>query len=579
MMFTNIKLFFNMNLLILALFLSTCEANVYLPRWFSDNMVLQANSEGISPPAFLSGITSPPGETVTVSGDVGSCKTTADKVSGHWKITLPPSTQWTNTKSMTITVQGETGPPVVAKDVLPGDVFFCSGQSNMLFSLHQALNYTAEAATLTKFPNLRFFMTARANKSMPQWDLTPQPESQCDAAIPKGVGNAPPGPPPPPAPCNEWLTAEQAMADNNTFLLSFSAVCFMTVRNIAEMHTGDRPMGLIQSAWGGSRVEAWMSAEALENAGNPVTGNVPGTKFPSNEPSVLYNGMVSPWNNFSIKAAMWYQGEANADQACQDNGTSHTDAIEYYSVAYGAMVNDWRQSKGVDFPMATVQLPPSVKAGTEPPPLYSGRPEMRIAQAISPAHPGNTTDVSGVTVTFDCGGSSNWGFDHPPNKGEMSRRIALQLLHIAYNLTETEIPLWTGPVLTQASKVSSGVLLSFTDQSSVGALQLKDVKAPNSCDDGRGGVCVPANNCTTCCDGGGAPFEVTYNNTPSRFGNWTRIARSDITLGPGASIQLKADNPSSITGVRYGWSDYVQCVLVNGLPDGIPAGPFQHYFN
>lgn len=223
-------------------------------------------------------------------------------------------------------------------------------QSNMLFSLQQALNYTAEAATLQYFPNFRFFMTARANKSTPQWDMTPQPESQCDAAAPsvshpsassevfssrsspsagamtssssrhewsacsvsgflnntdfhdgQGLGHAPsssaaecctqcssaewsakgckfftfaagtcwfkvdsngvrtsvgsisggvaplppPPPPPPLKPCNKWLTAAEASADDSKFLLSFSAVCFLTVRDVAMMHTGQRPMGLV----------------------------------------------------------------------------------------------------------------------------------------------------------------------------------------------------------------------------------------------------------------------------------------------------------------------------------------------
>eukprot|EP00041_Stephanoeca_diplocostata_P031952 m.1007673 g.1007673 ORF g.1007673 m.1007673 type:complete len:237 (-) comp24057_c0_seq26:3099-3809(-) len=199
---------------------------------------------------------------------------------------------------------------------------------------------------------------------------------------------------------------------------------------------------------GGSRVEAWMSKAAIDTAGAPVTGNVPVGTGP-NAASGLFNGMVNPWTNFSIKAALWYQGEANADQSCQTNGTAHSDPIAYYATAYASMVRDWRNSKGVgSFPIGTMQLPPSVKTGTNPAvsnPLWAGRPDIRAAQAVSAAHPGNSTDVSGVAVTIDLGGSSNWGFDHPPNKNEMSRRLALQVLHDAYGLNESDIPLWTGP--------------------------------------------------------------------------------------------------------------------------------------
>jgi hypothetical protein len=89
-------------------------------------------------------------------------------------------------------------------------------------------------------------------------------------------GGHPSTPPPaPPKPCNKWVTPAEASADNSAFLLTFSAVCFMTVRDIARQHTHDRPMGLIQSAWGGSRLEAWMSDEALASAGAPVAGNIP----------------------------------------------------------------------------------------------------------------------------------------------------------------------------------------------------------------------------------------------------------------------------------------------------------------
>ena len=102
-------------------------------------------------------------------------------------------------------------------------------------------------------------------------------------------------------------------------------------------------------------------------------------------------------------------------------------------------------------------------------PKWAGRPDIRAAEAISPAHPqGTTTDESGVAVTIDLGGASNWGDDHPPNKNEMSRRLALQLLHTAYKLDQASgLPLWTGPVLASATKASGGsvLLLTFTAQS------------------------------------------------------------------------------------------------------------------
>jgi hypothetical protein len=277
---------------------------------------------------------------------------------------------------------------------------------------------------------------------------------------------------------------------------------------------------------------------------------------------------------------------------------AHTQPLEYYAVAYEAMVRDWRLKKGSNFPLGTMQLPPSVKAGVDPAvsnPMWAGRPAIRGAAAVSGAHPtGNTTDMSGVAVTIDLGGASNWGDDHPPNKNEMSRRLSLQLLHTAYGLGQEAIPLWTGPVLQgvtskKAANAAGGggggteITLTFTAMSSAGGLSLRDVKAPTSVDDGRGGVPSSSNNCTKCCDGGGAPFEITTDpDAPSaRIHNrnltWIRIPRADITLGPGATVTLKVAAQRNVTGLRYAWTDFVDCVLDNGNSSGIPAGPFRHW--
>ena len=688
------------------------QGTVQLPGWFGDNMVLQDGAV----PAFLAGRTDPAGELVAVSGDAGEYSLRSDAASGHWKLRLGPSAQWRNPSNMSIRVAGATGPAASARGVQAGDVIFCSGQvshrldlrarvgippvlvspappllqSNMLFSLGQSLNYTAEAATLAEHPNFRFFMTARATNATPQFDFTPQPLSACDANAPapapaaadaaaappvcdasgfyndtdfhdgQGLGSAPgsgaadccaqcgnatwaalgcrfftlapdgtcwfkkdssgkraskgaisggvapppaptpPPPPPAPKPCNRWLTAAEA---EGAFLLSFSAVCFMTARDVARLAAAvpgaaaHRPVGLVQAAWGGSRVEAWMSAKALASAGPPVAGNVPFIpptgKSAANHASALFNGMVSPWTNFSIKAALWYQGEQNADQSCQfTNSTCHTQPVGYYAAAYAAMVRDWRDSKGAgDFAIGTMQLPPSVQTGVDPAvtnPLWAGRPDIRAGQGASAAHAGNSTDVSGVAVTIDLGGASNWGYDHPPNKNEMSRRLALQLLHTAFGLGEGEIPLWTGPVLSAAARgpAAGAVSLTFTQASAAGGLSLRDVRAPTSTSVGRGGVANPNNNCTLCCGGGGAPFEVTFDPAPAAVGAngpWTRLARAQIAGGPANAVALSTAGlgPTAAaepTAVRYAWTDFVDCVLDNGASGGIPAAPFRYFF-
>jgi hypothetical protein len=169
----------------------------------------------------------------------------------------------------------------------------CSGQSNMVFPLKYAYNPAEEMATLQDYPNFRFFTTARDYANTSQFDLSPTPMG-CDAE-----------------PCNQWLTVEQATAPqpggpNNTFLSNFSAVCFLTVRDIARMHTNKRPVALIQSAWGGTRVEAWMSPESIATA-TPLAGAAPPLKPAQNNASVLWNAMVAPWSKYAVRAALWYQ--------------------------------------------------------------------------------------------------------------------------------------------------------------------------------------------------------------------------------------------------------------------------------
>ena len=127
--------------------------------------------------------------------------------------------------------------------------FFCSGQSNMVFPLKLTLNATDEIATLHKYPNFRFFMTQRDSSPVPLWNLRSSNDSgSCDA---KSTADG----------CNRWWTAEQALA--NGLIDDFSAVCYMTVRDVARLHTGTRPVALVQSAWGGTRGGGGLGAAGI----------------------------------------------------------------------------------------------------------------------------------------------------------------------------------------------------------------------------------------------------------------------------------------------------------------------------
>ena len=555
------------------MFLLSVTFGVTMPRWFGDNMVLQTNAE-YGARAFLSG-KAKPNETITVvlSPSGRPAQTTRARSDGTFEVQVMPGTS----RRLTVTVTGEDGPAAVAHNVSGGDVFFCSGQSNMVFPLSMAFNHSAEAATLASFPLFRFFMTGRDTAATPQFDLRPVGANgtACDADTN----------------CNKWLTATEALAPSpstgRAFIDMFSAVCFMTVRDIARMHAdneGQRPIALIQSAWGGTRVEAWMSTEALAAAAQRTAGHLTPPPRPNspNAASVLYNAMVAPWNKFAVRAAFWYQGEANADQKLTpaDKAAGGT-MSDYYSQYLQEMVADWRERKGMgDFAFLTVQLPPSVGAGTPlAKQLGTGRMEIRIAEQTSAPHTGGRTDISGVAVTVDLGGKSGWGFDHPPNKNEIARRLALQTVHAAYAV-QGRIPrahgngsadsLWSGPVLTGVGRGngrgngpdsgadSGDVVLSFANWSAVG-LTLRDVKALNI--DGSD------NSCTLCC-AKAAPFEVQLGGS---LGNWSAVALADTAIDAAAStVTLKGTGGAF--AVRYAWTDYVECTLVND--DRLPLSPF-----
>lgn len=268
------------------------------------------------------------------------------------------------------------------------------------------------------------------------------------------------------------------------------------------------------------------------------------------------------------------QGEANADQKIPG-----VDQTQYYAAMYQEMIADWRDKKGMgDFAFMTVQLPPSVPSVDDPSKeMETGRMQIRLAEAEASPHTNGLTDISGVAVALDCGGKSAWGWDHPPNKNEISRRLALQTVHAAFAV-QGEIPngrvcptpagscntssLWTGPVLAEATIADGAVEVKYAGWSAVG-LRLKDVLSTNP--DGTTNNCSARPALPSCCSGM-PPFELM------EAGEWVRVAPSRTSVvGPTVSLRPSAAGVVP-TQVRFAWADYVDCILVNS--DDLPAGPF-----
>ena len=184
---------------------------------------------------------------------------------------------------------------------------------------------------VSQYPDFRFFATARDYAPTPQWDL---PKTGCTG---EGCAMACDA-----EPCNQWLTVEQATKEQpgklpksplpNTFLANFSAVCFLTARDIARMHTSNRPTALIQAAWGGTRVEAWMSKEAIAAASSSAGASPPASKGP-NQASGLYNAMIAPWNKFAVRAALYAAHPfAQIDRSPRPHPTAHQLKLRWMEV-------------------------------------------------------------------------------------------------------------------------------------------------------------------------------------------------------------------------------------------------------
>ena len=342
----------------------TCSSKVILPAVFSDHMVLQRNST-VAVWGF-----SDPGENIRVcgswsSGDTVRAKATND---GHWRVDIKT---------------GDAGGPfelnvlgasqkVTLQDVLLGEVWICSGQSNMEFSANWGLENKQASIEQADFPGIRFFHVQRVVAPYPQQDTK---------------GN--------------WELCSPSTMQNNTAVGYFFARALQRKLNV--------PIGLIQSAWGGTPAETWIRADKV--ASNPDLATHPNgdqADWWPIKPGALYNGMIAPLIPYGIAGAIWYQGESNTNNP----GT--------YAVLMDSLVTGWRRDFGWNFPFYYVQIAPFTYDSTKQK-AYILREQQDLAQRLIP----NT----GMVVIGDLAGDIH--DIHPKNKLDVGYRLA------AYALAET----------------------------------------------------------------------------------------------------------------------------------------------
>ncbi len=339
---------------------ATASAAVRLPAVFGDNMVLQRGQ-----PVPVWGWADKGEEvTVAIAGQTLATKAGDD---GRWRVALAKLDVG---QPLEMTVKGSTGNTITLKNILVGEVWVCSGQSNMEMGIGLCNDAQKEIAA-ADYPAIRLFEIPKVK--------APQPAADVKAAW---------------TPCTSQSVAIGSWN-------GFSAAAYYFGRSLhKELNV---PIGLIDTSWGGTPAEFWTSRKTLETAPTLKT-------LAQGESSCLYNGMIAPIVPFAIRGAIWYQGEANLSRAYQ------------YRTLLPAMIANWRAdwAQG-DFPFGVVQLAPFRYVGQNP----ANFAELCEAQLLT----AQSTPNVGLAVTMDIGDVKDI---HPKNKQEVGRRLALWALAKTY---------------------------------------------------------------------------------------------------------------------------------------------------
>jgi len=346
------------------------QAQVKPAGVFGNHMVLQRQK-----PIPVWG-TASPGEKITVSLAGQTVKVKASKT-GDWSVTLPAMKEG---GPHLLSLTGKD--TVTFSDVLIGEVWLCSGQSNMEWPLKNADSAKREIESSAN-DQIRHIKIPRMASLQPRKEIS-QPA--------------------------EWKVCGPATAAD------FTAVGYFFAREL-QKRLGVA-VGLVNSSWGGTHVETWTSAEAIFSQPpfaalkeKYPTVDTP-IKAPNAYATLLYNGMIHPLVGFAIRGALWYQGESNAGRA------------EQYNMSFPLMIQDWRSRWKEDFPFYFVQLTHYQASNGDSQNGGSTWAELREAQT-------NTLKLphTGMAVIIDIGNSKDI---HPRNKQDVGMRLALQALAKTY---------------------------------------------------------------------------------------------------------------------------------------------------
>ncbi|XP_071153923.1 sialate O-acetylesterase-like isoform X1 [Mytilus edulis] len=480
----------------------TVRANSFsFSPYYANHMVLQRGAKGAS----IWGHSTVHGDKVQLyANNIFSGSTTVDS-NGIWqsKVVDPGSN-----KATVITASSSVG-NITLNDVLFGDVWLCSGQSNMEFNVNGLANSSEEISDASNYQNIRLFHVGHHTTLTADGDLN--------------------------------SIAKPWAKPNLASLPSFSAVCWLYGKYLSS-HI-NRPIGLVESNWGGTRIEAWSSPDALKACAS--TGRKRRAVNPNAE-SVLWNGMINPLLRNTIYGAIWYQGESNAGNS------------DGYKCMFPAMIDDWRSkfyanslhTTDPKFPFGFVQL-----AAWRPSAANSGFPDLRWSQTANNGQvPNARLQNVFMAVSMDLPDfTSPFGSIHPRLKHDIAARLVLSALAVAYKETHVS---FQGPYPTKFTPHHNTNTIIIEYDHGASPLDIRSSDNFEIC-------CTTINHVCVKHDKGWISAPMKSHDTSS-----VTINTSGCQLGQ-----------HSIGGVRYAWKEspcpFKQCA-VYGAGNGLPGPPFTY---
>ncbi|XP_011425300.1 sialate O-acetylesterase [Magallana gigas] len=490
---------------LLSAFVASCSlCSVYglftFSNYYHDHMVLQKSSTGTT----VWGHSSKVGDVVHIKMNNSEVFQAVVKSNQIWEAKL---TSPSDHGPYIISAVSSLG-TIQISDVLFGDVWICSGQSNMEFTTNKLLNSSEEYSDSTSYQSIRFIHIHKQFSATPFTDID---------SINSG-----------------WNTPNQRS------LQTFSAVCWLYGKFLSQHF--NYPIGLVETNWGGTRIEAWSSPDALKRC-----AGFSGRKRNQYYESHLYNAMINPLLRNTIKGAIWYQGESNAAHAYK------------YTCQFQEMIFDWRTkfstaslgTTSSSFPFGFVQLAPWREGESN-----LGFPQVRWAQTSNVGYvPNSLLPHVFMAVAMDLPDfHSPYGSIHPRYKHEVAYRLYLGALAVAYHVEGIN---FEGPFPTSATIDNTHRHLTIEYDRGLHPIEVRSNQGFEVC-------CV--NHTTNVCN--------AFDN------HWVNVTMESHDF---ASVTLDVSTCSHgnhVAQVRYAWREspcpFHQCA-VYGKITNLPGPPFTFY--